>query len=71
MDVNGYMGVVEQNVDNAAALERVRAEALDDATLSDSDKRAISERVGTYLADQDRAQHGDSHDPDSAPDEEA
>jgi hypothetical protein len=70
VDVHGYLDEIEQNVDNPTALERLRGQALETPALSDDEKRAISERVATYLADADRAEFGNEHGPDNAPEEQ-
>ena len=57
MDLDSYIERIEAMRD-AGALERIRAEALRDSELEDSDKQLISGRVGMYLTDHDRERLG-------------
>jgi hypothetical protein len=74
MNLDGYIARIEAMRD-PAALERIRAEALRDGELEDSDKQLLSGRIGMYLADSDRERLGRSgrtdYDIEDVPEEEA
>lgn len=56
MDLYGYIDRVENAIDDPATLEAIREEVGRDDSLSAEDRDRIDERIGTYLADHERAQ---------------
>jgi hypothetical protein len=67
MDLNGYVDRIEHSVGDPAALDGLRQEIAADSSVSDGDRAFFDERIGTYLADFDRA--AGPHDTDTVPDE--
>jgi hypothetical protein len=73
MDLDNYIERIVAMRD-AAALERIRAEALRDSELEDSDKQFVGGRVGMYVTDHDRERLGGAgrtdYDLEDVPEEE-
>lgn len=55
MDLNGYIDRIEASVEDPDALIMIRDQVAADTALSDTDREFLIERVGTYLADLERA----------------
>lgn len=64
MDLNDYSDVIEEVHNDADGLENLRVQIAADDTLSDYDKSFLDGRIGTYLADLERADPVDLLEPE-------
>jgi hypothetical protein len=55
MDLNGYIDWIERHVEDPDTLATIRERAAIDNELADADRGFVSERIGMYLADLERA----------------
>jgi hypothetical protein len=51
----GYVDAIENAHEDPVALKRLRATVRADVTLREPDRTFLDARIGTYLADRDRA----------------